>query len=642
MNRFITSILIVFATITTAFAASPIDFLLSQVRTSANGALVSGKVYFYEVGTTTPKAVYLNTTQTQAASNPYTLDANATAQLYGNGAYRFVIKDSAGVTKYDRVVYAGGTQVFSPITVSTATGTDNGGCATLSECATRADLVGATVTVRSPLSAAMSNISSATVHSWPSDRVLRVEKGGSIGNTTKFDIKGPFNAGRYQAFAGTGAVTFDSGVVSAALPEWWGAVGDNIVDSTSAIQSAINSLSNSGGTVSIHGKYKISSGLILRTAVTLWNESGQAERSNISNKSAAGLYCTGTGYDAVTIGTAGQSTSAMQAGLRGISIFNAPKDGIVINSFAATVDGCSVVHALGNGITVNTGVAHLLNTHIIGPAKHGIVLNAGDNKIINCEIQQPNSANGGGAEALNTYDCIHITTGAQQILNCRMGDDLYRSRDAIRVVNGGTVQIIGNDLQNFTQVGINLMAGNTYIITGNNISSASVDAAKTGILIDTSITTVVGNSFNGIAAGGVGAIKIVDTHNTITVSENSFFGNWAYPFNMVATTLSTIINSNFDNKLFTAAAVLSGATPAVNIATAGNIFKVTNGGATTVTNFTSGYAGQEIVLVFTDANTTLGDSGNLKLSAAFTSTASDTMRLVFDGTDWYEQSRSVN
>lgn len=57
---------------------------------------------------------------------------------------------------------------------------------TLSAAATRPDLVGSTVRVTSALSAAMSNISSASVHRWPADRKLVVEKGGSVNPTTKF------------------------------------------------------------------------------------------------------------------------------------------------------------------------------------------------------------------------------------------------------------------------------------------------------------------------------------------------------------------------------------------------------------------------------------------------------------------------
>ena len=52
-------------------------------------------------------------------------------------------------------------------------------------------------------------------------------------------------------------------------------------------------------------------------------------------------------------------------------------------------------------------------------------------------------------------------------------------------------------------------------------------------------------------------------------------------------------------------------------------------------------AGQ-ITIIFTDGLTTVDELTNIKLSAAFTSTADDTMTLVYDGTNWYEVSRSVN
>jgi len=79
-----------------------VEFLLSQVRASGV-ALSGGKAYFYVAGaTTTLKTIWTDRDKTTPAANPYTLDANATAQLYGDGVYRVVIKDSAGVTKYDR------------------------------------------------------------------------------------------------------------------------------------------------------------------------------------------------------------------------------------------------------------------------------------------------------------------------------------------------------------------------------------------------------------------------------------------------------------------------------------------------------------------------------------------------------------
>jgi hypothetical protein len=97
-------------------AATQFDFLLSQVRTSTT-SLAAGKVYFYSPGTTTAKAVYLDRNMGTQAANPYTLDANGTAQVYGSGIYRVVIKDSAGVTKFDRdnIIMSGDDGTMNPV-----------------------------------------------------------------------------------------------------------------------------------------------------------------------------------------------------------------------------------------------------------------------------------------------------------------------------------------------------------------------------------------------------------------------------------------------------------------------------------------------------------------------------------------------
>jgi hypothetical protein len=61
----------------------------------------------------------------------------------------------------------------------------------LCSAGTRADVANKTVVVTSALSSTFSNISSNTCSLkgvWPSDRALKVEKGGSIGNTTKFSF----------------------------------------------------------------------------------------------------------------------------------------------------------------------------------------------------------------------------------------------------------------------------------------------------------------------------------------------------------------------------------------------------------------------------------------------------------------------
>ncbi|MBI5454354.1 MAG: hypothetical protein HY956_07000, partial [Deltaproteobacteria bacterium] len=70
----------------------------------------------------------------------------------------------------------------------------------------------------------------------------------------------------------------------------------------------------------------------------------------------------------------------------------------------------------------------------------------------------------------------------------------------------------------------------------------------------------------------------------------------------------------------------------------GSLFKTANAGATTITMLDDGVTGQEVLILFNDANTTVDFTGtNLKGNGGtdFTASSGDTMSAVFDGTNWY-------
>jgi len=126
---------------------------------------------------------------------------------------------------------------------------------TLEEARTSADCANKTVVVTSVLTEAQSNILDA----WPSDRALKVEKGGSIANSTAFAINGPFEAGLYPVFTGEGAVTG----LTESRPEWFGAV-DGLSQSdavrtanTTAINKAFTAIASTYDNSIIGGELKI-------------------------------------------------------------------------------------------------------------------------------------------------------------------------------------------------------------------------------------------------------------------------------------------------------------------------------------------------------------------------------------------------
>ena len=77
-----------------------IDFLLNPQYTGV-GVLSGGTVEFYNAGTTTKRNVYLERDKSVVAANPYTLTANGNAELFADGVYRIILRDSNGVLVYD-------------------------------------------------------------------------------------------------------------------------------------------------------------------------------------------------------------------------------------------------------------------------------------------------------------------------------------------------------------------------------------------------------------------------------------------------------------------------------------------------------------------------------------------------------------
>ena len=83
-----------------ATRAIQIEFLMSGLNDPDTGeTLNGGSVEFYSAGTTTPKNVWTEPAKTNAYTS-YTLDTNGVIQLYGDGVYKVVVKDSTGEVEY--------------------------------------------------------------------------------------------------------------------------------------------------------------------------------------------------------------------------------------------------------------------------------------------------------------------------------------------------------------------------------------------------------------------------------------------------------------------------------------------------------------------------------------------------------------
>lgn len=78
--------------------ASPLIQPKFQAFAGDGSFLVGGELYTYIPGTTTPKATYTDATLSVANANPIILDARGEANVWPDGATKYVLKDSADAT----------------------------------------------------------------------------------------------------------------------------------------------------------------------------------------------------------------------------------------------------------------------------------------------------------------------------------------------------------------------------------------------------------------------------------------------------------------------------------------------------------------------------------------------------------------
>ena len=79
--------------------------------------------------------------------------------------------------------------------------------------------------------------------------------------------------------------------------------------------------------------------------------------------------------------------------------------------------------------------------------------------------------------------------------------------------------------------------------------------------------------------------------------------------------------------------ILSGTNPSVRY---GNFYKVVNSSANSVAGFANGKPGQEITLLFMDANTTITTSANIISQNSSARGANTVAKFISDGNTWYE------
>ena len=199
------------------------------------------------------------------------------------------------------------------------------------------------------------------------------------------------------------------------------------------------------------------------------------------------------------------------------------------------------------------------------------------------------------------------------------------------------------------------ISSNTLRVLAADGSTVLLTLSNAGALGAT--TTVTGTQLVSSVATGTAPLTVSSTTNVANLNASSLSGaTFAAPgaiggttpaagtFTTLATTATTgtalTSTSRFKHTNFITFADADTTPTVAN----GNLFKASNTGATSITAFDDGVNGQVIRIIFTNGNTTIVAGANMKLAAGLNlvGTADDTLSLVFDGTSWFELSRSVN
>jgi len=395
--------------------------------------------------------------------------------------------------------------------------------ATLEEARTSAFVANKTVVVTSVLTEAQSNIAAA----WPSDRALKVEKGGSIANSTAFTINGPFSAGLYPVFTGTGAVTFGTGSITAVYPQWWGAYTDdtNPTITSASIQKAMNAhpVVDFGG-----------AGLVYRIEKTILLTSPGAEWIGLDVNSGQRLISQGAKIKSTDAGmrVAINIETVSDVEITGLSFELGgvqSTESILLIRLADAATRINIHHNQFSNIYI--AIAAQLETATVGAINihHNIFQNMGnlaiginsrnafgvkitDNYFSHCGYAQATDTGhiiiSGGVEIRGNQGTIVANNSFIDFTDDNVGADAIR----IELVNEATITqgtrniITGNFIQNINGNGIRDISNTESLIANNQIN----DVATTTYGTD-------GYSGNGILLGYYSS--------TLYVSKTSIAGN---------------------------------------------------------------------------------------------------------------------
>jgi hypothetical protein len=518
--------------------------LLSGLR--FDGVTANGyKVHFYTPGTTTAKAVYIDRNKATQAANPYTLNTDGRAELFGDGLYDVVIKTPAGAIKatWENVMLRDPSGYVYNVA----------DYASLQAAVTAIGSTPATLEYSSDQTLTANLSIPSTLELAPLNGAKIIHGAYTIGGA------GMANTARWhqgQMFSGTGAITGFTGTV---IPQWWGAKGDGSTVDSAAINKAMLAaktvyLPNNGTSYIIDG----TDPLALRSGSNLYSHGATLKLKAGTYATLAEVITTAPGQD----GSWDEDVPVVSD----VSVSNIIIDGNMANvtGSATGIDLYKVLRAKVTDVTIKdlpgtTGAGY----GIIAEYSNSVwitrpIIDRTDRQ--NIAIWETQDAHIDGANLNFSYlrDCILVAdllsattavsyqTSYATITNSKLTNTSATGTHVVRFSGGGSGSITDCEIRsNDNLQGIYVVDTVTSAQSVHIARNKIYDCSK-GVEVDTKADRLVSIDDNDMV-GNVDGIRYEGAKlGVVKVTNNEIIGTTTQPLNIISAKDKIVSDNIFD------------------------------------------------------------------------------------------------
>lgn len=452
-------------------------------------------------------------------------------------------------------------------------------------------------------------------------------------------INGPFEAGLYQVFSGTGSVSFGIGAVKEVYPQWKGAIGDDSTDNYAALNWAFSHA------LPVHipdGTYRYATALTTTDVPLLTGVPGKTILKPTSAVASPALTINNTAQ--AVIGNMGHISTISGITLDG-QLTTGARTGMQIG---------------GNARTNRVFLDHTEIYEFDTAGSYGLHIRNG------IDVR--------GSQSLISRNYINLLVdGASASFPTTVSFDEVSFREAesigVKIVHGYAVSFMGCLFESNKAEGLYIQPGaaetalsvlldnncwfeNNYAGHGSQTLNYSLiaDGSAAGSTINLAIKNSYFNSsaaaeraikLDKVTEGTIDNIRIASVANHLTITGGSSVSVKNWPQNAIAFNIVASITSSdkvmFDESIGRVQIAFTDGDTTPSISKS-NTFSTGNTGPTTITDFDDGYVGKVFKMKFSDNVTVIDFTGtNLKGNGGvdWSPSNDDWMGCVKIGGNWY-------